>query len=200
MVRVLWGQGGFGHEVYVNGSLLYRKSPGYAGEPGVWGEYVGVALEVRLVSLGDSRANAAALFTAFDWAHEALACAAALGLDVKETSGLLRHLGVSGEVERVRRGDGGAAFVFKNGSVVSVPLVLDVDVGQWGRFVLVNPCGAAVNWTLRLYVDNRSLGSKPGAGRRLRSRRIWRLTRWRLSTSSAWRKRPACTASATSST
>ncbi len=27
---------------------------------------------------------------------------------------------------------------------------------------LVNPCGAAVNWTLRLYVDNRSLGSKPG--------------------------------------
>jgi hypothetical protein len=64
----------------------------------------------------------------------------------------------------VRRGDGGAAFVFKNGSVVSVPLVLDVDVGQWGRFVLVNPCGAAVNWTLRLYVDNRTLGSKPGAG------------------------------------
>jgi hypothetical protein len=162
VVGVLWGQGGFGHEVYVNGSLLYRKPPGYAGEPGVWGEYVGAALEVRLVSLGDSRADAAALFTAFDRAHEALACAAALGLDAKETNGLLRHLGVSGEVVRVRRGDGGAAFVFSNGSVVSVPLVLDVDVGQWGRFVLVNPCGAAVNWTLRLYVDNRTLGSKPG--------------------------------------
>ncbi|MFZ8837685.1 MAG: hypothetical protein ACO2PM_01870 [Pyrobaculum sp.] len=162
VVGVLWGQGGFGHEVYVNGSLLYRKPPGYAGEPGVWGEYVGVALEVRLVSLGDSRADAAALFTAFDWAHEALACAAALGLDAKETNGLLRHFGVSEEVVRVRRGDGGAAFVFRNGSVVSVPLVLDVDVGQWGRFVLVNPCGAAVNWTLRLYVDNKTLGSKPG--------------------------------------
>jgi len=27
---------------------------------------------------------------------------------------------------------------------------------------LVNPCGAAVNWTLRLYVDNRTLGSRPG--------------------------------------
>jgi len=162
VVKVLWGQGGFGHEVYVNGSLLYRKPPGYAGEPGVWGEYVGTALEVRLVSLGDSRADAAALFTAFDRAHEALACAAALGLDAGETNGLLRHLGVSGEVVRVRRGDGGAAFVFRNGSVVSVPLVLDVDVGQWGRFVLVNPCGAAVNWTLRLYVDNRTLGSKPG--------------------------------------
>jgi hypothetical protein len=148
--------------VYVNGSLLYRKPPGYAGEPGVWGEYVGAALEVRLVSLGDSRADAAVLFTAFDRAHEALACAAALGLDAKETNGLLRHFGVSGEVVRVRRGDGSAAFVFRNGSVVSVPLVLDVDVGQWGRFVLVNPCGAAVNWTLRLYVDNRTLGSKPG--------------------------------------
>jgi len=35
-------------------------------------------------------------------------------------------------------------------------------VGWWGRFVLVNPCGAAVNWTLRLYVDNKTLGSKPG--------------------------------------
>jgi hypothetical protein len=162
VVRVLWGQGGFGHEVYVNGSLLYRKPPGYAGEPGVWGEYVGTALEVRLVSLGDSRADAAALFTAFDRAHEALACAAALGLDAKETNGLLRHFGVSGEVVRVRRGDGGAAFVFRNGSAVSVPLVLDVDVGQWGRFVLVNPCGAAVNWTLRLYADNKTLGSKPG--------------------------------------
>ena len=162
VVKVLWGQGGFGHEVYVNGSLLYRKPPGYAGEPGVWGEYVGTALEVRLVSLGDSRADAVALFTAFDRAHEALACAAALGLDAGETNGLLRHFGVSGEVVRVRRGDGGAAFVFRNGSVVSVPLVLDVDVGQWGRFVLVNPCGAAVNWTLRLYVDNRTLGSRPG--------------------------------------
>jgi hypothetical protein len=162
VVRVLWGQGGFGHEVYVNGSLLYRKPPGYAGEPGVWGEYVGAALEVRLVSLGDSRADAAAFFTAFDRAHEALACAAALGLDAGETNGLLRHLGVSGEVVRVRRGDGGAAFVFRNGSAVSVPLVLDVDVGQWGRFVLVNLCGAAVNWTLRLYVDNKTLGSKPG--------------------------------------
>jgi len=162
VVRVSWGQGGFGHEVYVNGSLLYRKPPGYAGEPGVWGEYVGTALEVRLVSLGDSRANAAVLFTAFDRAHETLACAAALGLDARETNGLLRHFGVSGEVVRVRRGDGGAAFVFRNGSAVSIPLVLDVDVGQWGRFVLVNPCGAAVNWTLRLYVDNRTLGSKPG--------------------------------------
>ena len=129
VVRVLWGQGGFEHEVYVNGSLLYRKPPGYAGEPGVWGEYVGAALEVRLVSLGDSSADAAALFTVFDRAHEALACAAALGLDAKETNGLLRHFGVSGEVVRVRRGDGGAAFVFRNGSVVSVPLVLDVDVG-----------------------------------------------------------------------
>ena len=162
VVGVLWGQGGFGHEVYVNGSLLYRKPPGYAGEPGVWGEYVGVALEVRLVSLGDSRADAAALFTAFDRVHEALACAAALGLDAGETNGLLRHLGVSGEVVRVRRGDGGAAFVFRNGSAVSVPLVLDVDVGWWGHFVLVNPCGAAVNWTLRLYVDNKTLGSRPG--------------------------------------
>jgi hypothetical protein len=161
VVGVLWGHG-FGQEVYVNGSLLYRKPPGYAGEPGVWGEYVGVALEVKLVSLGDSRADAAALFTAFDRAHEALACAAALGLDARETNGLLRHFGVSGEVVRVRRGDGGAAFVFRNGSAVSVPLVLDVDVGQWGRFVLVNPCGAAVNWTLRLYVDNKTLGSRPG--------------------------------------
>lgn len=162
VVQVLWGHGGFGHEVYVNGSLLYSKPPGYAGEPGVSAEYVGTAVEIKLVSLGDPQADAAALLAAFDRAHEALACAAALGLDAGETNGLLRHLGISGEVERVRRGDGGAAFLFTNGTVVAIPLVFDVNAGRWGRFVLVNPCGAAVNWTLRLYVDNRTLGSKPG--------------------------------------
>ncbi len=162
VVRVLWGQGGFSHEVYVNGSLLYRKPPGYAGEPGVSEEYVGVALEVRIVSLGDAGANAAVFFTAFDPVHEALACAAALGLDAGEVNGLLRHLGLSSEVERMRREGGGVVFLFKNGTSASIPLVFDVDVGQWGRFVLLNPCGVSANWTLRLYVDNKMLGSNPG--------------------------------------
>ncbi len=101
VVRVLWGQGGRGVRQRVSS---VQEASGV--RRGAWGVYVGVALEVRLVSLGDSRADAAALFAAFDRAHEALACAAALGLDVKETNGLLRRLwggGAGAEGGRRRR-------------------------------------------------------------------------------------------------
>ena len=65
VVRVLWGHGGFGHEVYVNGSLLYRKPPGYVGEPGVYGVYNGGAIELKIISEGDSSANSGNVFRIF---------------------------------------------------------------------------------------------------------------------------------------
>jgi len=78
IVHVLWGHGEFDHRVYVNNSLLYYKPPGYGGNPEIFGEYHGTAIEVRLFSLGDSQANAAVLFTALDPVRKPLACAVAL--------------------------------------------------------------------------------------------------------------------------
>jgi len=152
VVRVLYAQGGFGHEVYVNGSLLYRKPWGYVGEPGVSGSYVGRAIALRLVSLGDSRADSEVVFDV-GVVPEPLACAAAFGLGKREA-----ELLVGAELARVRRGAGAVAFVFKNGSVVAVPLVFEANAGPWGRLVLANPCGVGVNWTVAVYVYN---GTRP---------------------------------------
>jgi len=138
--------------VCVNGSLLYRKPRGYVGEPGVSGSYVGRAVVLRLVSLGDSRADSEVVFDV-GVVPEPLACAAAFGLGRREA-----ELLVGAELARVRRGAWVVAFVFKSGSVVAVPLVFEANAGPWGRLVLANLCGVEVNWTVAVYVYN---GTKP---------------------------------------
>ncbi|WP_158307116.1 hypothetical protein [Pyrobaculum ferrireducens] len=143
MVQVLWHQGGFGHEVYVNGSLFFTHYGGSMGS-GPVGEFVGDVLRVDLRSLGDLRADSYAVFYSRGALCRsplaALGWAAAVGLDAGEAGALLRGFGLS--VRRVDRGDGVVRFVLSNGSVVSVPVFFEVQSNGTGLFVVGNPsCG-----------------------------------------------------------
>lgn len=139
VVEVLWHQGGFGHKVYVNGSLFFTHYGGSSGG-GPVGEFPGAVLRLDLRSLGDSRADSYAVFFSpyarlCSGVLARLGWAAAVGLEVGEVNALLE--GVS--VRRIDRGDGFVRFVLSNGSVVSVPVFFEVQSSGTGLFVVGNP-------------------------------------------------------------
>lgn len=88
---------------------------------------------------------------------EALAFIAAAGLGEKDANRLLSVFNLSAVVERRY---GYVYFELSNGSFYVVPLVYEAQVGQWGRFVAVNPSNVTVRWSFELYV-NGSRVAKP---------------------------------------
>ncbi len=144
VVRVLWHQGGFTHWVYVNGSLFFTHYSGSAGG-GPWEVFPGEVLRLELRSSGDSKADSYAVFFSPSawrglWCSGPLArlgWAAAVGLDVREVNALLEGTGLS--VSRVDRRDGAVRFVLSNGSVVSVPVLFEVQSNGTGFFMVGNP-------------------------------------------------------------
>ncbi|MEM1692463.1 MAG: hypothetical protein QXK45_07310, partial [Thermofilaceae archaeon] len=153
VVQVLWHQGGFAHWVYVNNSLFFAHASGSMGG-GPSGEFYGEVLRIDLKSSGDSRADSYAVFYAVPkecFEHiDALAFAAAVGLDKREVSRLVPS------VASVSRERGVVAFKLNSGVVCALTLVYDVQVGHRGRFVLVNPSNVSVSWVLEIRISNKS--------------------------------------------
>ncbi|MEM1599032.1 MAG: hypothetical protein QXI07_11060, partial [Pyrobaculum sp.] len=75
-----------------------------------------------------------------------LAWAAVHGLNVRETTRLLRSFGFDVVVERVDRRGGVVSFVLSNGSVVYVPVFFEVQSNGTGLFVVGNPSFVGVSY------------------------------------------------------
>ncbi|WP_226951952.1 hypothetical protein [Pyrobaculum calidifontis] len=97
--------------------------------------------------------------------QEALAFAAAAGLNATEASLLTRPLGYN--VTAVERKYGSAVFYLQPDLTYVVPLALEVQWPNAGRLLLVNPSNVSVTWAVELRLSNKTGSSGVAHGSRL---------------------------------
>ncbi|MEM3325931.1 MAG: hypothetical protein QXK63_00615, partial [Thermoproteus sp.] len=97
--------------------------------------------------------------------QEALAFAAAVGLNASEASLLTAPLGYN--VTAVERRYGEAVFYLQPDLTYVVPLVYEVQWPNSGRLLLVNPSAVNVTWAVEVRLSNKSSSSGSSHGRLL---------------------------------
>ncbi|MEZ0319674.1 MAG: hypothetical protein ABWK05_06770, partial [Pyrobaculum sp.] len=97
--------------------------------------------------------------------QEALAFAAAVGLNATEASLLVAPFGYN--VTAVERRYGEAVFYLQPDLTYVVPLVYEVQLPNSGRLLLVNPSAVDVTWSVEVHFSNKTSFSGSAHGRKV---------------------------------